>query len=106
MFDGDEIGAIMPNSFARLPLRKSIQMVFQDPTDSLNPRFTAARAIVDPIMQLGDIGDAMRCGPAARNSPGWSAFRSTCSIVFRTNYPAARRPASASRGQSRCIPSS
>jgi peptide/nickel transport system ATP-binding protein len=62
LFDGDEIGAILPNSFARLPLRKSIQMVFQDPTDSLNPRFTAARAIVDPIMQLGDIKgrDALR----------------------------------------------
>src|SRR6202165_4513699 len=43
MFDGDEIGGILPNAFARLPLRKSIQMVFQDPTDSLNPRFTAAR---------------------------------------------------------------
>jgi peptide/nickel transport system ATP-binding protein len=55
MFDGDEIGGILPNAFARLPLRKSIQMVFQDPTDSLNPRFTAARAIVDPIMQLSDI---------------------------------------------------
>jgi peptide/nickel transport system ATP-binding protein len=61
-FDGDEIGGIMPNAFARLPLRKSIQMVFQDPTDSLNPRFTAARAIADPIMQMGDIGgrDALR----------------------------------------------
>jgi peptide/nickel transport system ATP-binding protein len=61
-FDGDEIGAIMPNAFARLPLRKSIQMVFQDPTDSLNPRFTAVRAIADPIMQLGDIRgrDALR----------------------------------------------
>src|ERR1700688_1376582 len=33
MFDGDEIGSILPNAFARLPLRKSIQMVFQDPTD-------------------------------------------------------------------------
>jgi peptide/nickel transport system ATP-binding protein len=62
VFDGDEIGGILPNAFARLPLRKSIQMVFQDPTDSLNPRFTAARAIVDPIMQLGDIKgrDALR----------------------------------------------
>ena len=62
MFDGDEIGGIMPNAFARLPLRKSIQMVFQDPTDSLNPRFTAARAIADPIMQLGDVRgrDALR----------------------------------------------
>jgi peptide/nickel transport system ATP-binding protein len=55
MFDGDEIGTILPQAFARLPLRKSIQMVFQDPTDSLNPRFTAARAIADPILQLGDI---------------------------------------------------
>src|SRR5450755_1149846 len=62
VFDGDEISAILPNAFARLPLRKSIQMVFQDPTDSLNPRFTAARAIVDPIMQLGDVKgrDALR----------------------------------------------
>jgi peptide/nickel transport system ATP-binding protein len=55
VFDGDEIGGILPNAFARLPLRKSIQMVFQDPTDSLNPRFTAVRAIADPIMQLGDV---------------------------------------------------
>jgi peptide/nickel transport system ATP-binding protein len=62
MFDGDEIDTILPQAFARLPLRKSIQMVFQDPTDSLNPRFTAARAIADPIMQLGDIKgrDALR----------------------------------------------
>lgn len=69
-FDGDEIGEIPPNSFARLPLRKSIQMVFQDPTDSLNPRFTAARAIADPIIQLGDIkgSDALRtrCEELAR----------------------------------------
>jgi peptide/nickel transport system ATP-binding protein len=62
VFDGDEIGAIQPQAFARLPLRKSIQMVFQDPTDSLNPRFTAARAIADPILQLGNIKrrDALR----------------------------------------------
>jgi peptide/nickel transport system ATP-binding protein len=61
-FDGEEIGAVMPKAFARLPLRSHIQMVFQDPTDSLNPRFTAARAIADPILQLGDIRgrDALR----------------------------------------------
>jgi peptide/nickel transport system ATP-binding protein len=62
MFDGEEIGNILPNAFARLPLRKNIQMVFQDPTDSLNPRFTAARAIADPLLQLGGVEgrDALR----------------------------------------------
>lgn len=62
VFGGEDISAIAPNAFARLPLRKRIQMVFQDPTDSLNPRFTAARAIADPIIQLGDIkgGAALR----------------------------------------------
>jgi len=55
LFDGEDIGAIKPNAFARLPLRKSIQMVFQDPTDSLNPRFTAVRAIADPLLQLGEV---------------------------------------------------
>ena len=62
VFDGEEIGGIMPNAFARLPQRKSIQMVFQDPTDSLNPRFTAVRAIADPILRLGGIRgrDALR----------------------------------------------
>ena len=55
MFDGEDIGAIPAKAFARLPHRKRIQMVFQDPTDSLNPRFTAARAIADPILRLDDV---------------------------------------------------
>jgi peptide/nickel transport system ATP-binding protein len=61
-FDGEDIGAMAPASFARMPQRSRIQMVFQDPTDSLNPRFTAVRAIADPIMQLDDIRgrDALR----------------------------------------------
>jgi len=70
VFDGEDIGEIPPKSFARLPQRKRIQMVFQDPTDSLNPRYTAARAIADPIMQLGNIKGATalrtRCEELAR----------------------------------------
>jgi peptide/nickel transport system ATP-binding protein len=54
-FGGDDIGAIPTREFARLPQRKRIQMVFQDPTDSLNPRYTAARAMADPILRLGDV---------------------------------------------------
>jgi peptide/nickel transport system ATP-binding protein len=65
IFDGEDIGAIPANRFAGLPARKRIQMVFQDPTDSLNPRFTAARAIADPILRLGDV-------------KGWQAVRFRC----------------------------
>jgi peptide/nickel transport system ATP-binding protein len=62
ILDGEDIGAIPARNFAKLPARRRIQMVFQDPTDSLNPRFTAARAIADPILRLGDVrrGDALR----------------------------------------------
>jgi peptide/nickel transport system ATP-binding protein len=62
MFDGEDIGEIPARQFAGLPLRKRIQMVFQDPTDSLNPRYTAARAIADPILRLGGLksGKAVR----------------------------------------------
>jgi peptide/nickel transport system ATP-binding protein len=70
MFDGEDIGEIPAKQFARLPMRRRIQMVFQDPTDSLNPRFTAARAIADPILRLSDIRgrDAIRarCEELAR----------------------------------------
>jgi peptide/nickel transport system ATP-binding protein len=62
MFDGIDIGEIPARDFAKSPLRKRIQMVFQDPTESLNPRFTAARAIADPILRMSDITgrDAVR----------------------------------------------
>ena len=68
MFDGQDIGAIPAKKFAKLDLRKRIQMVFQDPTDSLNPRFTAARAIADPILRLGDIRGSKRRARALRGA--------------------------------------
>ncbi len=61
-FLGQDTGAIPAAHFARSPFRSRIQMVFQDPTDSLNPRFTAERSIADPIYRLGSIkgSDAIR----------------------------------------------
>ncbi|MBV9260393.1 MAG: ABC transporter ATP-binding protein [Pseudolabrys sp.] len=58
MFDGEDIGDIAPREFAHTPFRRRIQMVFQDPTDSLNPRYTAARAIADPLLRMGGIKGA------------------------------------------------
>ena len=60
-FDGRDIGATPAASFAHDPVRRRIQMVFQDPTDSLNPRLQAARAIADPILRMGtQRGDELR----------------------------------------------
>src|SRR3981081_3018071 len=63
---GEDIGAIPAKKFARLPMRKRIQMVFQDPTDSLNPRFTAVRAIADPILRLRHLTGGQSPGAAAQ----------------------------------------
>ena len=52
-FEGHDLGAIPATRFATAPARASIQMVFQDPADSLNPRFTAFDAIADPLRRLG-----------------------------------------------------
>jgi peptide/nickel transport system ATP-binding protein len=48
-FDGEDISAIPTGQFHRSPLRKDIQIVFQDHGDSLNPRFSAFDCIVDPL---------------------------------------------------------
>jgi len=51
-FDGAEIGTVPARRFGLAPHRAQIQVVFQDATDSLNPRFTAFRAIADPLLRL------------------------------------------------------
>ena len=62
LFNDVDMAAVPAREFASHPLRRRIQMVFQDPTDSLNPRFTAARAIADPILRAGVVSgrDAAR----------------------------------------------
>ena len=57
-FAGGDIGAVPARRFGRGKERAQIQMVFQDATDSLNPRFTAFRAIADPLRRLRRLAGA------------------------------------------------
>ncbi len=61
VFGGRDMGVIPPAQFTHAPERRLIQMVFQDPTDSLNPRFTAFDTIAEPLRRLGT--------PAQRAAP-------------------------------------
>ena len=60
-FLGEDIAPVPASKFAAHPLRGKLQMVFQDPTDSLNPRWSAAQSIGDPIRRLSpDMGRQAR----------------------------------------------
>ena len=58
LFEGESIGAVPSRHFHRSPRRKDIQIVFQDPGDSLNPRFSALQSIGDPLRCLSRMRDA------------------------------------------------
>lgn len=49
---GVEVGRMPAKAFGGSPLRRDIQVVFQDPTESLNPGFTVFQAIADPLKRL------------------------------------------------------
>jgi len=53
-FDGHEIATLSGRAFRKY--RHRIQMVFQDPADSLNPRFTVARTVQEPLDLHSSLG--------------------------------------------------
>lgn len=55
LFDGQNIAAMPASGFAGNQRRGDIQMVFQDATDSLNPRHTARHTISEPLQRLGNL---------------------------------------------------
>jgi peptide/nickel transport system ATP-binding protein len=60
LFDGQSISDTPARFFHKSVLRRDVQLVFQDPHDSLNPRFTAFDCIAHPLRRL----DKMRDGAA------------------------------------------
>jgi ABC-type microcin C transport system duplicated ATPase subunit YejF len=51
LFDGADIAGL--DERQRRPLRRRMQMIFQDPMSSLNPRHTIGRILIEPILLHG-----------------------------------------------------
>jgi peptide/nickel transport system ATP-binding protein len=51
-YKGNEISGIRPREFAKHELRPRLQMIFQDPTEALNPAYTAFKTIANPLIHL------------------------------------------------------
>ncbi|MBD0736226.1 dipeptide ABC transporter ATP-binding protein [Streptomyces sp. CBMA29] len=54
-YRGREIGGL--GDKALRPLRRELQMVFQDPVSSLNPRRSIGESIADPLRAAGELSD-------------------------------------------------
>ena len=58
ILDGENISQYGAAEFARMPQRTKIQMVFQDPHESLDPRYSARDAIAEPLRRLKGMSQA------------------------------------------------
>ena len=57
IFLGESIAVVPAREFHRSPHRRDVQIVFQDPNDSLNPRYTAFDSIAHPLRRLEGLRD-------------------------------------------------
>jgi peptide/nickel transport system ATP-binding protein len=74
LFEGQDLLQLTPAQF--LPLRRRIQIVFQDPFASLNPRFTVGQVLLEPLRvhRLGaDDRDRLRTSAALLERVGLPA---------------------------------
>ncbi len=83
LFDGEDIGDVPARDFHADRRRREIQIVFQDPHDSLNPRFSAFDSIAHPLRRM--LG--MKDGAALRDRVAECAARAGLPAELLTRFP-------------------
>ena len=103
-FEGEDV--VSANHDELRQLRRKMQMVFQDPYASLNPRQSVGDLIAEPIRVHGSALGPCRALPRRPSSSSWWACAPARSTDIRTSSPEASASASASPVRSRWSPSS
>ena len=93
-----------PRASALRALRQDMQIIFQDPYSSLNPRHTVGRIVAMPLHGQRHQPARRRQASACRSCWRSSASTRSTTTGTRTSSPAASGSASASPGRSPCSP--
>ena len=91
---GDDITGLGRD--AMLPYRRRMQMIYQDPYASLNPRMSAGEIVAEPLVIHG-VGDARERRDRVAHLFERVGLRPELTTPFRMNSPAGSASASASR---------
>jgi oligopeptide/dipeptide ABC transporter ATP-binding protein len=83
VLDGQEVGALSRRGLQRL--RRSAQMVFQDPYESLNPRMTVGDIVAEPL-QVHGVGGS-RAGVRERVEAALTSAGMTPVSAYLRRYP-------------------
>ena len=87
------------------PMRQDVQMIFQDPYTSLNPRHTVGSIVERPAARCTTCCRRSRCSAAFRSCSRSSDSTPSTTTATRTSSPAGSASASASPGRSPSSPS-
>ena len=105
VLDGQRIDDLSPGALR--PLRRRVQVVFQDPFSSLNPRMRVRDILAEPMRNFGLAASTSRHGCAHRRAHGQGAAAARRRrTAGRTSFPAANASASGSPGRSPPSPTS
>ena len=102
IIDGEDV--VDADAARRRRLRREVQMVFQNPYGSLNPRQKIGKALEEPLLVNTDMNAARARGGGAQRSWSGSGCGPNSTTAIPTCSPAASASASRSRARSCCGP--
>ena len=100
LIEGEDVTDMTPEQMR--PFRRRVQMVFQDPYASLNPRLSAAEIVTEPLENFERLSAAERRERAAALLATGRAAARTCWTGGRSSSPAASASAWALPARSAC----